>query len=236
MPSSSIRPSMTCCKPTPQGHRHIGTDRLVRRHRIFNFSDRLGHRRNFLRHGRRLFRPHQDPHSDHFDLCDFHGLAALAQDWWHLAIYRFLTALGSAGSGPRVLLSWRKHGRRIKRAAAGILQSAWAARFFPCGHLQFAVARLRVARAVSGGRVARLRRLAGALVGEGTGTLGPCAWPCAQAGLRASHLAISSRHSAAAPWSVDLRVRGRVRTVGRHQLGADPGPRHARSSRTGLPH
>src|SRR3989449_3756266 len=29
----------------------------------------------------------------------FTGMAALAQDWWHLAIYRFLTALGIGGGG-----------------------------------------------------------------------------------------------------------------------------------------
>src|SRR2546428_4262366 len=27
----------------------------------------------------------------------FTGMAALSQDWWHLAIYRFLTALGTGG-------------------------------------------------------------------------------------------------------------------------------------------
>ena len=29
----------------------------------------------------------------------FTGMAALAQEWWHLAIYRFLTALGVGGLG-----------------------------------------------------------------------------------------------------------------------------------------
>src|SRR2546428_5892713 len=29
----------------------------------------------------------------------FTGMAALSQDWWHLAIYRFLTALGTGGGG-----------------------------------------------------------------------------------------------------------------------------------------
>jgi MFS family permease len=54
----------------------------------------------------------------------FTGLAALSQDWWHLAIYRFLTALGIGGE-------WAEVWPEDKRAkAAGILQSAWAAGFF----------------------------------------------------------------------------------------------------------
>lgn len=61
----------------------------------------------------------------------FTGLAALSQDWWHLAIYRFLTALGIGGewaAGAAIVAeTWPEH----KRArAAGILQSAWAAGFF----------------------------------------------------------------------------------------------------------
>lgn len=61
----------------------------------------------------------------------FTGLAALSHDWWHLAIYRFLTALGIGGEwaagAALVAETWREE----KRAgAAGILQSAWAAGFF----------------------------------------------------------------------------------------------------------
>src|SRR5438128_11658090 len=57
----------------------------------------------------------------------FTGLAALAQDWWHLAIYRFLTALGIggewAGGASPVAEVWPA-GKRDK--AAVILQSGWA--------------------------------------------------------------------------------------------------------------
>src|SRR5512147_3247670 len=61
----------------------------------------------------------------------FTGAAALSQDWWHLAIYRFLTALGIGGEwaagAALVAETWSEE----KRArAAGILQSAWAAGYF----------------------------------------------------------------------------------------------------------
>lgn len=61
----------------------------------------------------------------------FTGLAAFAQEWWHLAIARFLTALGVGGewaAGAAIVAeTWPEH----KRArAAGILQSAWAFGFF----------------------------------------------------------------------------------------------------------
>ena len=61
----------------------------------------------------------------------FTGLAALAQDWWHLAIYRFLTALGIGGewaAGAAIVAETWPEDKRAK--AAGILQSAWAAGFF----------------------------------------------------------------------------------------------------------
>jgi MFS family permease len=61
----------------------------------------------------------------------FTGLAALAQDWWHLAIYRFLTALGIGGewaAGAAIVAETWPEEKRAK--AAGILQSAWAAGFF----------------------------------------------------------------------------------------------------------
>ena len=61
----------------------------------------------------------------------FTGLAALSHDWWHLAIYRFLTALGIGGEwaagAALVAESWPEE-KRAK--AAGILQSAWAVGFF----------------------------------------------------------------------------------------------------------
>ena len=61
----------------------------------------------------------------------FTGAAALAQDWWHLAVYRFLTALGIGGewaAGAAIVAETWPEEKRAK--AAGILQSAWAAGFF----------------------------------------------------------------------------------------------------------
>lgn len=61
----------------------------------------------------------------------FTGLAALSQDWWHLAIYRFLTALGIGGewaAGASLVAEVWPEEKRAK--AAGILQSAWAVGFF----------------------------------------------------------------------------------------------------------
>lgn len=61
----------------------------------------------------------------------FTGLAAVSQDWWHLAIYRFLTALGIGGewaAGASLVAEVWAEEKRAK--AAGILQSAWAAGFF----------------------------------------------------------------------------------------------------------
>lgn len=61
----------------------------------------------------------------------FTGLAALSQDWWHLAIYRFLTALGIGGewaAGASLVAEVWPEEKRAK--AAGVLQSAWAVGFF----------------------------------------------------------------------------------------------------------
>jgi len=61
----------------------------------------------------------------------FTGLAALSKDWWHLAIYRFLTALGIGGewaAGAALVAEVWPEEKRAK--AAGVLQSAWAAGFF----------------------------------------------------------------------------------------------------------
>jgi MFS family permease len=60
----------------------------------------------------------------------FTGLAALSTTWWHLAIYRFLTALGIGGewaAGAALVAEVWPEGKRSK--AAGLLQSAWAAGF-----------------------------------------------------------------------------------------------------------
>ncbi len=61
----------------------------------------------------------------------FTGLAALSHDWWHLAIYRFLTALGIGGewaAGAALVAETWPEEKRAK--AAGLLQSAWAVGFF----------------------------------------------------------------------------------------------------------
>ena len=61
----------------------------------------------------------------------FTGLAALAQEWWHLAIYRFLTALGVGGewaAGAAIVAATWPEEKRSR--AAGILQSAWVFGFF----------------------------------------------------------------------------------------------------------
>src|SRR5512147_682753 len=61
----------------------------------------------------------------------FTGLAALSSDWWHLAIYRFLTALGIGGewaAGAALVAEVWPENQRSR--AAGLLQSAWAAGFF----------------------------------------------------------------------------------------------------------
>ena len=61
----------------------------------------------------------------------FTGLAALSETWWHLALYRFLTALGVGGewaSGAVIVAEVWPEEKRAK--AAGVLQSAWAAGFF----------------------------------------------------------------------------------------------------------
>ncbi len=61
----------------------------------------------------------------------FTGLAAASSDWWHLAIYRFLTALGIGGewaAGAALVAEVWPEEKRAK--AAGVLQSAWAAGFF----------------------------------------------------------------------------------------------------------
>jgi len=61
----------------------------------------------------------------------FTGLAAFAQEWWHLAIYRFLTALGIGGewaAGAAIVAETWPEEKRAR--AAGVLQSAWAAGFF----------------------------------------------------------------------------------------------------------
>lgn len=61
----------------------------------------------------------------------FTGLAGLSHNWWELAIYRFLTALGIGGewaAGATLLSEAWPDSLRVK--GAGLLQSAWGAGFF----------------------------------------------------------------------------------------------------------
>ncbi len=61
----------------------------------------------------------------------FTGMAALSQEWWHLALSRFLTALGIGGewaAGAAIVAETWPEDARAK--AAGILQSAWGGGFF----------------------------------------------------------------------------------------------------------
>lgn len=61
----------------------------------------------------------------------FTGAAALSQTWWHLALYRFVTALGIGGewaAGASLVAEVWPEEKRAK--AAGVLQSAWAVGFF----------------------------------------------------------------------------------------------------------
>lgn len=61
----------------------------------------------------------------------FTGAAALSENWWELAIYRFITALGIGGewaAGAAIVAETWSEENRAK--AAGILQSAWAVGFF----------------------------------------------------------------------------------------------------------
>jgi len=70
----------------------------------------------------------------------FTGMAALSTDWWHLAIYRFITALGIGGewaAGAALVAEVWPEEKRAK--AAGILQSAWAAGYFIAAAINLAM-------------------------------------------------------------------------------------------------
>ena len=61
----------------------------------------------------------------------FTGAAALSENWWELAAYRLITALGIGGewaAGASIVAETWSEEKRAK--AAGILQSAWAVGFF----------------------------------------------------------------------------------------------------------
>src|SRR2546428_1036339 len=61
----------------------------------------------------------------------FTGMAALSQDWWHLAIYRFLTALGIGGGGGAGggLGGGGRSGKEAGQASRRF-EAAWAGGFF----------------------------------------------------------------------------------------------------------
>ena len=91
---------------------------------------RLGRGRRRVRRGGRPVRP--DPHAAGHDpdLRGVHRHGGLANTWWELAVYRFLTALGIGGewaAGAALVAEVWPEEKRAR--AAGILQSAWAARF-----------------------------------------------------------------------------------------------------------
>jgi MFS family permease len=70
----------------------------------------------------------------------FTGLAALSNNWWQLALYRFLTALGIGGewaAGAALVAEVWPESKRAK--AAGVLQSAWAAGFFAAAAISLAL-------------------------------------------------------------------------------------------------
>ena len=61
----------------------------------------------------------------------FTGMSALSQNWWQLALFRFITALGIGGewaAGAALVAEVWPEDKRTK--AAGLLQSAWAGGFF----------------------------------------------------------------------------------------------------------
>lgn len=68
----------------------------------------------------------------------FTAMAGLAQTWWQLALYRFVTALGIGGewaSGATLVAEVWPESRRVK--GAGVLQSAWGAGYFLAAGLYF---------------------------------------------------------------------------------------------------
>ncbi len=72
----------------------------------------------------------------------FTGLAAIAQSWWELAAYRFLTALGIGGewaAGATLVAEiWPE---RLRVKGAGAPQSAWGAGYFLAAGLNLLLAR-----------------------------------------------------------------------------------------------
>lgn len=70
----------------------------------------------------------------------FTGLAALSQTWWHLAIFRFFTAIGVGGEwAAGAALVAEVWPRRARTMAAGVLHSAWAVGVFLAGGVNYFV-------------------------------------------------------------------------------------------------
>lgn len=70
----------------------------------------------------------------------FTGAAALSHTWWHLMLFRFLTAIGVGGewaAGAALVAEvWPQRARTL---AAGVLQSAWAVGVFLAATINYAV-------------------------------------------------------------------------------------------------
>jgi len=68
----------------------------------------------------------------------FTGLAALSQTWWHLAIFRFLTAIGVGGEwAAGAALVAEVWPLRARTMAGGVLHSAWAVGVFFAGAVNY---------------------------------------------------------------------------------------------------
>jgi len=151
----------------------------------------------------------------------FTGLAALSDTWWHLAIYRFVTALGIGGewaAGAVIVAEVWPEEKRAK--AAGILQSAWAAGFFLAASINL------LAGSVSSRHPAGLHVSLHLYVGGGTRSVGQV--PLARTPLRRGTAGetpgpVQGKSSAPYVGRVIARLRGSLRTLGRDQLGADTG-------------
>jgi MFS family permease len=70
----------------------------------------------------------------------FTGAAALSRTWWHLMLFRFLTAIGVGGewaAGAALVAEVWPH--RARTIAAGILQSAWAVGVFLAASINYTI-------------------------------------------------------------------------------------------------
>lgn len=70
----------------------------------------------------------------------FTGMAALSRTWWHLAAFRFLTAIGVGGEwAAGAALVAEVWPARARIMAGGVLHSAWAVGVFFAGAVNYAV-------------------------------------------------------------------------------------------------